>query len=376
MRSWPLSEAKRNPDRSKLWQQVFLGLLFVCVAQVSYWVVEQIGQAQKGRDTQLRALSSHETLEAVDSSRLAELQDSHQLQLTFTESVVGDQAATTDDPAATIHDEFESRKTRILWEGSFFLFVLLGTMGVITRTLSESRRLVESQQNFIASITHELRTPLASLKLSADTLGMRPPNKEQADRLATRMNEDVQRLNEMVSQILQSARLEAGAPTTPPTPTDLTVLLRDEVSRVHTLLEPRGVTFYYDEASPELYVLARRPELKTVVSNLLSNAGKSCRAAGGGSVKVSVAQGRGMAQIRVVDDGIGFEPEQALKIFERFYRPGDEMRRETSGYGLGLYLVDEITRNHGGTVRAHSDGPGKGATLTLLWPTCKPSTNS
>ena len=371
-----MSEAKRNPDRSKLWQQIFLGLLFVCVAQVSYWVVEQIGQAQKGRDTQLEALSAYETLGAVNSANLSELKSSYELQLIFTEGVVGDQASSSEDPAASIHDEFESRKTRILWEGSFFLFVLLGTMGVITRTLTESRRLVESQQNFIASVTHELRTPLASLKLSADTLGMRPPNKEQAERLATRMNEDVQRLNEMVSQILQSARLEAGAPTTPPAPTALTALLTDEVSRVHTLLKTRGVSFYYDEASPELYVIARRPELKTVISNLLSNAGKSCRAAGGGTVKVSVSQGRGMAEITVVDDGIGFDPEQAQKIFERFYRPGDEMRRETSGYGLGLYLVDEITRNHGGSVRAHSDGPGKGATLTLIWPTCKPSTNS
>ncbi|MCH2107374.1 MAG: HAMP domain-containing histidine kinase [Planctomycetes bacterium] len=366
-----MSDSKKTPDRSKLWQQVFLGLLFVCVAQVSYWVVEQIGQAQKGRDIQLNALSAHETLLEDKGNDLKSLRASKEAQISFAKNVIGDQASTSLDPAATIHDEFESRKTRILWEGSFFLFVLLGTMGVISRTLSESRRLVESQQNFIASVTHELRTPLASLKLSADTLGMRAPDKEQSERLSTRMNEDVQRLNEMVSQILQSARLEAGAPNNPPSPTALTPLLTDEVSRIHTLLSPRGVNFYYDDASPEVQVQARRPELKTVISNLLSNAGKSCRAAGGGTVKVSVSIQRGMARITVEDDGIGFDPQQAQKIFERFYRPGDEMRRETSGYGLGLYLVDEITRNHGGSVQAHSDGQGAGAPLTLLWPLCK-----
>jgi len=371
-----LSDAKRIPDRSKLWQQVFLGLLIVCVAQVSYWVVEQIGQAQKGRDIQLDALSAYENLSQLQPGDLAALRNSHETQLSFSRSVVGQNGIEASDPAAFIQDEFESRKTRILWEGSFFLFVLLGTMGVISRTLSESRRLVESQQNFIASVTHELRTPLASLKLSADTLGLRPPDREQSERLSKRMNEDVQRLNEMVSQILQSARLEAGAPTNPTTPTALATLLEEEVSRVHTLLEPHGVTFYYDEASPELNVQARRPELKTVVSNLLSNAGKSCRAAGGGFVKVSVCAEGEMARITVEDNGIGFAPEKSQKIFERFYRPGDEMRRETSGYGLGLYLVSEITRAHGGSVQAYSDGQGKGATLTLLWPLCEGAINS
>jgi signal transduction histidine kinase len=275
-----------------------------------------------------------------------------------------------------IHDEYESRKTRLLWEGSFFVVVLLGAMGVISRALAESRHLVERQQNFIASITHELRTPLASLKLSADTLGMRQPDKEQSDRLAARMNEDVVRLSEMVSQILQSARLDAGAPTPPPESAPLLPLLQSEVSRIHTLLEPRGVKFFFDESSPELHVLARQAELKTVISNLLSNAGKSCRAVGGGTVKVGASRAGGNAKVTISDDGTGFAADQAEKIFERFYRPGDEMRRETSGYGLGLYLVHEITRNHGATVKAESHGPGQGATFTLTWPICEASTNS
>jgi signal transduction histidine kinase len=365
-----LSDLKRTPDQSKLWQRVFLGLLLVCIAQISYWVVEQIGQAQIRRDVQLEAVSSYSTLRESDLSSSTKLKDAVKTALEFSEAIVGEQIAQSPDPARAIHDEFEGRKTRLLWEGSFFLFVLLGTMGVITRTLNEGRLLVERQQNFIASVSHELRTPLASLKLSADTLGMRQPDKEQSERLATRMNEDVNRLNGMVSQILQSARLDAGAPTPPPSSTPLLPLLEAEVTRIHTLLEPRGVKFFLDEGSPELHVLARRPELKTVVSNLLSNAGKSCRAAGGGTVKVSAAGDGNNARVIIEDDGIGFDPEQAQKIFERFYRPGDEMRRETSGYGLGLYLVSEITRNHGGLVRAHSEGPGQGATLTLLWPTC------
>ena len=363
-------DLKKAPDQSKLWQRIFLGLLLVCVAQISYWVVDQISQAQIRRDIQLQAVSSYSTLKNSDLSSSAGLKEAVKTTLKISEGLVGEEIAQLPDPALAIHDEYEGRKSRLLWEGSFFLFVLMGTMGVISRTLNEGRLLVERQQNFIASVSHELRTPLASLKLSADTLGMRQPDKEQSERLAKRMNEDVDRLNDMVSQILQSARLDAGAPTPPPSSTPLLPLLDAEVTRIHTLLEPRGVKFFLDEGSPELHVLARRRELKTVVSNLLSNAGKSCRAAGGGIVKVSALSDGNNAKVTIEDDGMGFESGQAQKIFERFYRPGDEMRRETSGYGLGLYLVSEITRNHGGVVHAHSDGPGKGATLTLIWPTC------
>ncbi len=364
-----MSDAKSRVDRSKLWQQIFLGLLLICVAQVSYWVVEQIGQAQNLRDGQLGALSAYNTLTETGANDLTALQAAVQEQQKFAEGVVGQQASQAPDPALAIHEQYSSRKTRLLWEGSFFMIVLLGAMGVISRTLYESRLLVERQQNFIASVTHELRTPLASLKLSADTLGMRSPDKEQAERLATRMNEDVDRLNEMVSQVLQSARLDADAPAPPPEPTPLLAILEQEVSRIHTLLEPRGVKFFLDEESAELLVLARRIELKTVLSNLLSNAGKSCRASGGGTVNISVTKDGGNARVTISDDGVGFDPRQAEKIFERFYRPGDEMRRETSGYGLGLYLVYEMTRNHGGVVRATSPGPGQGATFTILWPT-------
>jgi len=276
-------------------------------------------------------------------------------------------ASTAEDPVLAMHDEYESRRTRLLWEGSFFLFVLLGTMGVISRALRESRRLIARQQNFIASISHELRTPLASLRLSADTLGLRAPDKERSARLATRMSEDVDRLSEMVTQILQSARLDAEAPSEAPATTHLSPLLESEVSRLDSLLEPRGVRFFID-APGDLFVLARAPELKTVLSNLLSNAGKSCRAAGGGEVRVSAKSEGERVKVTIEDDGIGFDPDEAERIFERFYRPGDEMRRETSGYGLGLYLVSEITRNHGGSVRATSGGPGQGALLTLWWP--------
>lgn len=355
------------PDRTHRWQTIFLVLLFICVAQVSYWVVEQVGQATLHRDSQLARISSLSTLElAMDGNRA----DVPEAVGRFLEASANDAAAIDsagDDPVLAIHDEYESSRSRLLWEGTFFVIVLLGTMGVISRTLRESRLLVERQHNFIASVTHELRTPLASLKLSADTLGMRAPDEERSKRLAARMSEDVARLNDMVSQILQSARLDAKAPNAEPSATPLFPLLQAEVQRMHTLLEPRGVNFHLD-AAEDLHVFARPSELKTVLTNLLSNAGKSCRAAGGGDVRVAAAIEGERVKVSITDDGLGFDPAESDKLFQRFYRPGDELRRETSGYGLGLFLVQELTRNHGGDVRATSGGPGQGAQLTLWWP--------
>jgi signal transduction histidine kinase len=246
--------------------------------------------------------------------------------------------------------------------------VLFGAMGVITRALRESQNLVQRQQNFIASVTHELRTPLTSLKLSADTLALRAPDKEASLRLAERMSDDVERLDQMVSQLLESARIEAKATRADPTAVNLYPLLQAEVHALHCRLAPHGVLLQLD-CPPELHVSARPMDLKMVITNLLSNAVKSCEVAGGGAVHVAVtAEGR-HAKIQFSDDGVGFDPAEADRIFERFYRPGDELRRETIGSGLGLYIVKEISRAHGGSIDAESSGPGQGATLTLTWPT-------
>lgn len=362
------------PVRTQLWQRVFLALLLICIAQVSYWVVEQISHARHLRDQDLARISSLSTMQTALAQGAPQLRAAAEQHLSDDARRRTLDAAET-DPVIAIHDDYESRRSRLLWEGSFFLLVLLGTTGVISRALRESQLLVERQQNFIASVSHELRTPLASLKLSADTLSLRPPDAEHAATLAARMNADVDRLDTMVTQVLQSARLEAGAPHDAPAPTHLAPILQAEVERMQVLDDNIAIQFTCD-VPDDIYLLARAPELKIVLSNLLTNAAKSCRAAGQGSVRIHAQAAKSEAQIRISDDGIGFEPEEAERLFERFYRTGDELRRETTGYGLGLYLVAELTRAHSGRVRATSTGPGQGAELTLWWPTATSPTQA
>jgi signal transduction histidine kinase len=354
-------------DKNSGWQRLFLTLLIVCIAQASYWVVEQINEAQERRDLDRSLQTQMLALETLDVAGDEGLRLGAMEMLKEARSERG-WSADAVETLSLIDEEYLNRRSRVLWEGAFFVLVLLGTMGVISKALRESRLLVKRQQNFIASVTHELRTPLTSLQLSADTLGMRAPNQETSTRLATRMGEDVDRLNQMVSQILDCARVEAREERPSPEPVNLGVLLENEVHKHHCRLAPTGILLEL-ECPEEIYVSAHPADLKTVLSNLLSNAVKSCAASGGGKTLVSAKREGKTATITFRDTGRGFETEESERIFQRFYRPGDELRRETSGSGLGLYLVYELTKAHGGTIKAESPGIGLGATFTLMWPT-------
>ena len=359
------------PEHNSLWQRLFLGLLFVCIAQSVYWALEQIDLAQNQRDLdqslQIHMARLHEHGGELDS----ELSRASQEMILETRAVHG-WGDNTEETIASIEEGYLSRRNRVLWEGSFFVLVLLGTMGVISKALRESRLLVKRQQNFIASVSHELRTPLTSLQLSADTLEMRAPDQETSNRLAARMSEDVDRLNMMVSQILDCARLEAREAPPSLETVELCEVLQHEAHKHHCRLAPTGILLSVN-CPEDIYVLANPTDLKTVVSNLLSNAVKSCAAADGGSTLVSATSDGSTATVCITDTGRGFEETESERIFERFYRPGDELRRETTGSGLGLYLVSQLTKAHGGSAKAESPGLGLGATITITWPATQES---
>ena len=335
------------PEHNSLWQRLFLGLLFVCIAQSVYWALEQIDLAQNQRDLdqslQIHMARLHEHGGELDS----ELSRASQEMILETRAVHG-WGDNTEETIASIEEGYLSRRNRVLWEGSFFVLVLLGTMGVISKALRESRLLVKRQQNFIASVSHELRTPLTSLQLSADTLEMRAPDQETSNRLAARMSEDVDRLNMMVSQILDCARLEAREAPPSLETVELCEVLQHEAHKHHCRLAPTGIL-------------------------LSANAVKSCAAADGGSTLVSATSDGSTATVCITDTGRGFEETESERIFERFYRPGDELRRETTGSGLGLYLVSQLTKAHGGSAKAESPGLGLGATITITWPATQES---
>jgi signal transduction histidine kinase len=122
------------------------------------------------------------------------------------------------------------------------------------------------------------------------------------------------------------------------------------------------------EAAPELEVQADPIALRTVLSNLVDNAIKATIANGGGTVTLRAEESGQFVKLVVRDSGVGFAANETNRLFEKFYRPGDELRRKTRGSGLGLYIVRRFVELEHGRVSAHSDGPGQGAVFTVLWP--------
>jgi signal transduction histidine kinase len=268
------------------------------------------------------------------------------------------------DPA--VAEDSEARVNRILWEGGFFLVVLIGGMAVLTRTLRHDAELRRRQQNFLAAVSHEFKSPLASIQLAAETLVLRSRD-DDGKRLGRRILEDGERLLRMIDNLLDTTRLEEGRQRLTPQLTNLAAAAATAVAAIADRAQASGVTV--TRAVPEELAVHVDPVVvETGLRNLLDNALKSCAAAKSGSIRVEGARAGGGIVLAVSDDGLGFPPEDAAMIFEKFHRLGDELRRTTPGTGLGLYIVKRLVELSGGTVHAESSGPKRGATVSMRWP--------
>jgi signal transduction histidine kinase len=275
-----------------------------------------------------------------------------------------EQRFAADDPA--VAEDSESRISRVLWEGGFFLVVLIGAMGVLTRTLRHDAELRRRQQNFLAAVSHEFKSPLASIQLAAETLVLRSGD-DDAKRLGARILGDGERLLRMIDNLLDTTRLEEGRERLTPQLTNLHALTGAAVAAIADRAQASGVTLA--SSVPEDLALHVDPVvIETGLRNLLDNALKSCVAAKRSSIRVLGSRDAAGITLAVSDDGLGFPPEEAAMIFEKFHRLGDELRRSTPGTGLGLYIVKRLVELSGGTVHAESAGLERGATVSMRWP--------
>jgi len=226
----------------------------------------------------------------------------------------------------------------------------------------------EDHDTFINAVTHELKTPLASMRLYLDTLKARPVSDPQRQEFYDVMLADVERLRHTVDQVLKAGVVREKQRAAVRTPLDMGLLAREcvdlAVTRHH--LPPGAIALEaHDGAS--LMVRGDAEELRTVITNLLDNAVKYS----GSDVRVTVslaAPAPDTIWVRVRDRGVGIPRKQLKRIFNRFYRVQARGIRQVKGTGLGLYIVRAIARKHGGRVFAQSEGEGRGATFTVELP--------
>ncbi len=340
----------------------FLVLLLASSAQLAWWLYDQVAYSRE-MQRRLEATQQADLSQAQALLRAGVARDS--VVLLFPTLDIG-AAAVTLRPAttATLLTERARRLNRYAWEGGFFMLVLVAAMFVVHRSLLEQGELHRRQEGFLASVSHELKSPLASLRLSAETLALRNPTPERRIELVHRQIQDLTRLERLIGNILDTSRLAQPALHSAPEALALASEARQAMDELG-FQASETKTVLRAEIPEDLQIFADRDAVRTIFRNLLHNA---MRAAEGGRVTVTAGTDEHQAVLRVADDGIGFDPEFGQKIFGKFYRLDDERHVSRSGTGLGLYLVRRLVELDGGTVRAHSDGPGRGAVFTVHWP--------
>jgi two-component system sensor histidine kinase SenX3 len=226
----------------------------------------------------------------------------------------------------------------------------------------------EQHDTFINAVTHELKTPIASIRLYLETLQSRSLSDEQKRGFYDVMLADTERLHRTVDQVLKAGAVSQRPKVIFRAPVDMSALARESVelalARHH--LPSDAIVLESHDAGP-LMVRGDAEELRTVVTNLLDNAVKYSSDA----VRVIVAVAAPAPHtvwVRVQDRGVGIPHKQLKRIFRRFYRVQTRGLKQVKGTGLGLYIVRSIARAHGGRVFAQSEGEGRGATFTLELP--------
>jgi two-component system, OmpR family, sensor histidine kinase SenX3 len=239
---------------------------------------------------------------------------------------------------------------------------IIGAVAIID-DISEKRRLEAVRRDFVANISHELKTPVGALSLVAETLeGEDDP--EVVARLSHRMRTEAERLGRIIEDLLDLSRIEAEeAPSRELVP--IRVVVAEAVERLRPVAEHRGIALIADEPPDALAIVGDRRQLVSALHNLLDNAIKYSER--GSSVDVVVRHDDDAIEIDVADHGIGIPSRDLERIFERFYRVDRARSRDTGGTGLGLAIVRHVASNHGGDVRVTSR-EGSGSTFTLHLP--------
>lgn len=368
-------------------QVAFLLVLLVAVAQVVWWIYDQAGYS---RERQRELLAAYEAERATaeelfvaggaDFSALQAELDQRFPHLEVTESGV----RIRPEALAELERERRSHVNQYRWEGAFFLAVLLAGVWVIRRALLQERELRLRQENFLAAVSHELKSPIASLRLAGDTLRRPQLSGERRQQLLDRNHRDLDRLEELVVKLLDTSRVEAGRVELAPADVELLPLVQRLVEDLETgtrgmLVGDSDRKLRVNVDCPEgLIVRADAVALETILRNLLTNAVTAVSGVEEPEISVSVSRSANSVSsvssgsateeitLEVRDNGVGFEPVEAERLFEKFYRPGSELQRSTKGTGLGLYLVKRFAELEGGSVTASSPGPNEGAVFRVV----------
>jgi len=257
-----------------------------------------------------------------------------------------------------------------LFLGAILFLAIIAGLLLNTIFLVREIRRNEQHDSFINAVTHELKTPIASIRLYLQTLQRREVDVEQRRGFYQSMLLDTERLMHTVEQVLKAGEAAQRKRPAHLIPLDFDRLVREclELARTRHHLQAEALDYRESlNGAGSADVTGDAEELRTAVSNLIDNAVKYSPGGVRISVELEVPDAEHVV-LRVRDHGVGIPPQELKRIFKRFYRVTHRSLAGVKGTGLGLFIVRSIARKHGGKVFAQSEGVGKGTTITLALP--------
>lgn len=247
-----------------------------------------------------------------------------------------------------------ARMAMVMGEGSVFLFLLCIGAYFLHQSIKKEERLREQQQNFLLSVTHELKSPLAAIKLSIQTIIKRDLDRARQTALLGNSLKDIERLDDLVENMLLATKIENRSYSFPKEQFDFSELVTRITDRlqVHSCGCEQLIT---PVIKPGIKVMGDQFALSSVVTNLVENAVKYSGPCA--DVSVELTEKDGHPFLRVADKGPGIPDAEKMLIFDKFYRVGDENVRKSKGTGLGLFIVKEVLQSHDADISVRDNVP-------------------
>lgn len=262
------------------------------------------------------------------------------------------------------------REGVLLFFGIVFFALIIAGMVVNTIFLVRELRRSEQHDSFINAVTHELKTPVASIRLHLETLQRRNLPEERKQDFYRIMLSDADRLTETVEQVLKAGRAGDKKAGRDKADVDFGQLVRECMDAIRTRYHLQPEALRYEEAAGNgsgMHVNGSAEDLRTAVSNVLDNAVKYSGDLVDVQVRLETPDEKRLV-LRVQDHGVGISPDNLKRIFRRFHRVANRSLAHVKGTGLGLFIVKSIAKKHGGTAFAASEGEGRGTTVVIELP--------
>lgn len=261
-----------------------------------------------------------------------------------------------------MNEKLHKRWVMISSEGAVFIGLLLLGIVQIRRTFKKESELAERQKNFLLSVTHELKSPIASAKLQLQTLAKRELAKEKQQEIISNAIQDTDRLNNLVENILLAAKIDNSIVSIHKENIDLSAYITENMAQMIQLFNYKQQVKLDIEKG--IHKSIDKTTFPSIIINLFENAIKYSGAES--TITLSLKNKNGEVVLSVADEGLGISDNDKKNIFKKFYRVGSEETRKTKGTGLGLYIAKHIVEQHNGTIEVKDNSP-KGSVFEVVF---------